>query len=280
MRRHKTYRITLEDRSRLKKIVQLNFTPSSLSWTVAGVVAASVIVGAILVMATPLRTLLPGYMKKSERTASLESIMKIDSLHNALMVNEAYLNNLMSVTDTSRQPDTSARADVTLPEISPEDILAPTEKERNFVRVMQEREKYHLSVIAPLAGEATSFSPVSERSVFLTETRESEEPVILLAADESVASIADGTVLAAYFSPAESGYVVVVQHPNGFASRFSRLGNPFVAPGDVVEAGQMIAATSRGDGIKGSRIKLRMWHDGIPVIPYQYLERSFKQATK
>lgn len=280
MRRHKTYRITLEDHSRLERIVQLNFTPGSLAWTLLGVVAVAVIVGAIVVMTTPLRTLLPGYMKKSERTATLESIMKIDSLHNALMTNEAYLTNLLTVADTSRQPDTSARADVTLPEIAPEDIMEPTEKEKNFVRVMQEREKYHLSVIAPLAGEATSFSPVSERSVFPVDTRDSEEPTIILAADESVASIADGTVLAAYFSPAESGYVVVVQHPNGFASRYSRLGNPFVVAGDMVEAGQLIAACSRGDGIKGSRIRLRMWHDGLPVIPYQYLERSLKQAAK
>jgi murein DD-endopeptidase MepM/ murein hydrolase activator NlpD len=52
---------------------------------------------------------------------------------------------------------------------------------------------------------------------------------------------------------------------------YSHVGVPQVSIGDIVSAGQVVALAPEPDR-KGKReFKVRMWHDGLPVLPYDYV---------
>lgn len=68
---------------------------------------AAVAAGGFLVMVTPLKTLLPGYLKKSERNASVENLMRLDSLQAAYVRNQEYIDNFIRVADPSFTPDSA-----------------------------------------------------------------------------------------------------------------------------------------------------------------------------
>ena len=65
MRRHLKYRIHIENESKLENIFDISISPAVLWSAVAGIVVLFVIIGSLIVMTTPLRTFLPGYLKES-----------------------------------------------------------------------------------------------------------------------------------------------------------------------------------------------------------------------
>lgn len=272
MKRHPKYRIRIEDESRLEDLADITLSPLSL-WTavVAALIVLIMISGAI-VMVTPLRTLLPGYMKQSERSATEDNILRLDSIFGAYAQNQDYLNNILKALDTDRTPTADSLVmTANLREMSPDSLLPPSPLERKFVNAMEERERFNISVLAPLAADGMMFSPLSDSGIFSASSRTEEKGNVILPPDESVKSVADGSILASYYSAAEGGYVVIIQHAKGFVTRIARLGSPMVSAGDAVLAGQMLALGPNPDG-KGRRyVEVMMWHNGLPLIPYDYI---------
>ena len=80
MRRHPKYRIRIEDESRRENLADISLSPLSLLAAAGAALLILIIIGGAIVMVTPLRTLLPGYMKQSERSATEDNIMRLDSI--------------------------------------------------------------------------------------------------------------------------------------------------------------------------------------------------------
>lgn len=225
----------------------------------------------IFIIATPLKTLLPGYMKQQERTATEENILRLDSIQAVYETNQAYIENFVKALDTERIPNDSILMVGETRELSSDSLLPASPLERKFVNAMEERERFNISVLAPLAAEDMMFSPVAESGIFTIASKDSTRGEILIGGDEPVLSISDGSVLASYYSPAEKGYVILVQHAKGFVSSYEGTGNPMVSAGDMVLAGQMIALGPKPDA-KGRRIvAVMMWHNGISLKPFEYI---------
>lgn len=272
MKRHPKYRIRIEDESRLEDLADITLSPLSLWTAVAAALIVLIMISGAIVMVTPLRTLLPGYMKQSERSATEDNILRLDSIFGAYAQNQDYLNNIIKAFDTDRTPTADSLVmTANLREMSPDSLLTPSPLERKFVNAMEERERFNISVLAPLAADGMMFSPLSDSGIFSASSRTEEKGNVILPPDESVKSVADGSILASYYSTAEGGYVVIIQHAKGFVTRIARLGSPMVSAGDAVLAGQMLALGPNPDG-KGRRyIEVMMWHNGLPLIPYDYI---------
>lgn len=271
IKRHPRYRIKIEDESRLTTIFEVILRPRGLVLVVLAGAAGFVVLGALLVMVTPLRSLLPGYLKQSERSATEVGILRLDSIATAYEQNQRFFASVMRVLDTDRVPNDTAGLAVSPDKLSADSLMATSSAERAFVDAMKERERFNISVLAPLAADGMIFAPVSPNAVFLAQSRGDTEAEILLPADEPVRSVADGAVLASYYSPADGGYVVIVQHPKGFVSRLSRLGRPLVAAGDQVNSGQVVALPPPPDRRSQRRLRVMMWHNGVPLVPFDYI---------
>lgn len=266
--------MTLEDASRLENVMTVRLSPVKATLIGLALLAAAVLLGVAVVICTPLREMLPGYMKADQRAATQVNVMRLDSLRDVLMQREAYLSNIRTLLDTDRPvtPVGSADSDdsdMIAPE--PDSLMESSERERRFIASMRDREKYNISVLAPLDADGMTFVSPAPRGIITSDSRSSERAVLALPAGTPVVAVADGRVISVSSGRAPVHMAVVVQHDNGFVSRYSSLETATVAPGDRVEAGQPIALEgARGDG-GGRRAVLEMWHDSDPVVPYRYV---------
>ena len=104
MKRHPKYRIRIEDESRLENLVDITLSPWWLAAAAAAAVVILILIAGGIVMTTPLRTLLPGYMKQSERSATEDNILRLDSILGVYEQNQTYLDNILKTFDISRVP--------------------------------------------------------------------------------------------------------------------------------------------------------------------------------
>lgn len=276
MKARSRYRITIENESRLENVLRLSMSPLKIALTAVSVLIAILFLGALLLFITPAHTLLPGYLKDSERAESEDQHMRLDSLQMAYEANEAFISNFMRVLDTDREVMAS---EITEPadsiSFATDSIMPTSQEELNFVAMMRERDKYNISIIAPLAAESLMFSPVNDESVVTEDSKNSTKAKVVLSKRAPVMAIADGTVISVSQSVREGGgTAVLIQHSKGFLSRCSRLGTVLIEPGDKVAGGQIIALTSYGNARKNEVINIEMWHNGTPLVPYEYLGDS------
>lgn len=230
------------------------------------------ILGAFIAFLTPFRQLFPGFMKESERAATEVQIMRLDSLRMAYDMNTAYIENIQNILNPKFVEESDSLASYKLIEPLSSDSLLPTSAEEiKFVTMMRERDRYNVSIVAPLAAQSMMFSPVNDESVVSIASRRSNKAEIIMAPNMSVSSIAEGTVISVSQSLRDGGAVIIIQHPKGFLSRISRLGTVLVEPGDNVYGGQVIALANRDNAKRGEIINLELWHNGSSLIPYDFI---------
>lgn len=266
------YSIIIEDDARLERKLKLSIPLYGWILAAAGIIVFLLALGALILYLSPARTVLPGYLKSSERAATEEKFLRLDSMQKVMADNERYINNIKNVFN----PVATPRDTTTLPPSSGRDsLLSASPEERKFVASLREKEKYNISVIAPLAAESMMFNPVNDEAVVTHATRNAPRAEVVLASGATVAAIADGKVISVSQSIREGGgSAVIIQHPKGFLSRLTRLGTVLVEPGDDVFGGQVIATQNTGNGRRNEIIGIEMWHNGNPLVPYRYLGDS------
>lgn len=137
MKRRPRYKVRIYDEAHL--VDRGEFT---LTWP--RVVAAALVVMAIfigigigIVWFTPLKGRLPGYLGPEQRMEAEDAILKVDSIRELYKVHQAYLDNLVKVLDTDRQPDEPDTVGQALPLI-PDSLMVSSEIELEFMKKMQE----------------------------------------------------------------------------------------------------------------------------------------------
>lgn len=271
MTSRRRFRLTLEDESRIENIFR--FSVSSFKFLTAGVVfiLLLMIIGALLMAFTPVKKILPGYLTKDERMEVEMQYLRLDSMLSVLEAKEIYLSSILNIlNDKSPSPSIIDKNAEASPYIN-DTLINISEEENLFLEQMREREKYDISVVAPLAAESLMFSPVSELSVISEKTKTSRLAEVILAKDATIDAIADGTVILITKEPGNSGNTLILQHSKGFVSKYGRLDDIIVEEGQKVNAGDVLAfQASRGAKLR-SNITIEMWHNGNPLIPNEYI---------
>jgi murein DD-endopeptidase MepM/ murein hydrolase activator NlpD len=67
------------------------------------------------------------------------------------------------------------------------------------------------------------------------------------------------------------GYLIVIDHGNGFSTYYAHLSNFYVAPGQAVERGQVIAAVGNTGWSTGPHTHFEIRYGGVPQNPRAYL---------
>ncbi|MCM1378446.1 MAG: M23 family metallopeptidase [Clostridium sp.] len=266
-RARKDYWLSLDDESRLERVGHMRLTLSRLILGGLIFLAVSILLGSIIVLTTPLKALLPGYLKENERTLGEEALMRLDSLRTVSARNEQYLKNLQTVLDIRRSPRADSLEMARKANHLTADSLLPTSREeRDFVKRMREKEKYNVSVLAPLAADGLIFYPVNGEGIVASASRDSYRSEIVIPRGGTVSAIADGSVL----SVVRSGQLstVIIQHPRGFVSRYSGMAMVVIDEGDMVYGGQALGHSPSGGK---SSVGLELWHEGTRLKPYEYL---------
>jgi murein DD-endopeptidase MepM/ murein hydrolase activator NlpD len=226
----------------------------------------------IVIINTPIRNYLPGYLDSEIRQEMITSALRTDSLEQVMQIQSRYLENMTAIL----RGDTTAFAipepDTVMVDVS---SLEKSQELADFIQNYKEEEKYNLNVLTPsrsLPDNLIFYRPakgiVSER--FDVEQRHFGID-IATTLRESVIATMKGTVIFAGFD-ANAGYVIQLQHPNGFVSIYKHNAVLLKKQGEEVNAGEAIAiAGNTGNLSSGVHLHFELWYNGNPINPEEFI---------
>jgi hypothetical protein len=195
--------------------------------------------------------------------------MRIDSLAMAIDISNAYIDNLTSIlngtTDTTsiRQQLSESGANYTL--------VDPTEEEKAFIKQWDERERYNLRVLTPLAAEGMIFdTPIQGAAIDSLYTSPTIRLALHARRGAPIASIYSGTIIGCDYT-IDKEICIIIQHPNDFVSRYTGISEAFVAIGDKVRSGQALGLVNNRTKGTTQQPTIEMWHKGASINPLDYL---------
>ena len=268
------YKLSFINENTLEEV--WSFRLSQLSVFISlGVFAFSLVAfTALIIIMTPIRNYLPGYLDVEVRKEIVQNALRADSLERMIEIQNLYLKNVTGIIsgtielDSIREIDSLARidADFEIPR-SPE--------EEEYVKNFEQEEKYNLAVLNtnPLPVDGLFFyKPVNGMISSHYQADIHHFGVDIAAAPkESVLATLDGTVMYAGYDP-NQGNVIQLQHKNGFVSVYKHNELLLKEPGDQVVAGEAIALVGNtGKLSTGPHLHFELWYNGKPVNPEDFI---------
>lgn len=256
---------------------KISFKLSRLNVFVTGTLFIIVLIGltTLIIAFTPLREYIPGYSSTKLKRQATELTYKTDSLVTVLNYTNRYLDNVRKVLRGDIENNQENRdslfekykLDPASVDLSPirEDLLLREEVELEDKYNLFERNIENLGTLM--------FSPISGTMSQGFDAKSKHFAVDLVAPkDTPVKSVADGTVLFAEWT-SDTGYVIIIEHQDGFTSVYKHNGSLSKSQGDLVKAGEVIASIGNtGELTTGPHLHFELWRKGKPVDPQNYID--------
>lgn len=272
----KRYRLSLFNENSLNRIWTVKMGHKRLILLITVSLLAVFSAGVMLISLTPLRTFLPGYLTGSERRHLLQVDARADSMARQLAIYDSYLGNVSAIMTGDIAPDSMmtaagrSYASDSLMVASQPDSLALTGRgvaESEFVRMYSERENFILEDRQPLLAEAPLFVP-PVKNAMVTAGDNPAVPQIEVTEDVAgVYAINRGTVVDQYLD-GDKGYVVIIQHPDGYLSRYSGISRIYTRTGVAIDADSRIGQYRRNDKVP---LRFELRRDGQALRPLDYI---------
>lgn len=229
---------------------------------------------AVIIIKTPIRNYLPGYLDVEIRKEIMKNALRADSLERMMAIQNLYLKNVTGIL-SGTLPIDSIRSVDSLARVEPDFEIPRTAEEEKFVKTFEEEEKYNLTVLNPThipTDGVFFYKPVNGVVSSRYEEDKRHLGIDLVAAPkESVLSTLDGTVVFTGFDPT-FGNVIQVQHKNGFLSIYKHNELILKQVGDRVVAGEAIALVGNTGSLStGPHLHFELWYKGNPVNPEEYI---------
>ena len=231
----------------------------------------------LIVSYTPLKEFIPGYASNFMRKQAVLNANKLDSL--TISYNKS-LNQLNSIKRV-------LTGDIEFEEFKEREFKLDTEnievkltsikiKEDSLLRSIVEKEdKYNFNVNKKTDENFLFFSPVSGYI-----SQEFDPSIKHFAIDvvakenEPVRSVADGVVIFSEWS-SDTGYVIILEHKQGYLSVYKHNESLNNVQGDIVKAGEIIATVGNtGEYSTGYHLHFELWNDGYPLDPKNFINFS------
>ena len=267
------YRLVILNDETFEEKLSLKLSRLNVFFIVGFLIIFLIISTTLLIAFTPLREYIPGYSSTALRRKAFELALKSDSLQNQINYNERYLINIRRIVEGKALINLadSAGSDSILEvelnrKISREDSIlrAYVEEEERF-NIAQIEEKgvgFRFSFYAPVKGLVTNGFNVSEGHLGVD---------IVSDKNEVIKAAQDGIVIFSGWT-AETGYVLIIQHPGELVSAYKHNSSLIKVAGQSVEAGEPIAIIGNtGEFTTGPHLHFELWYQGNPVNPEDYI---------
>lgn len=275
IRIHPHYRLQLIDDTRMSTVWSIHGRRSRLILLAVILFFIITFVGAALIGVTPLRTILPGYLKRSQRSDVMLMHTRLDSLSSIAAVNNMYLDNMVAIlTDDINIDSITAAYNDSLSrlQLPVDSLLTSSDAEREFVRRYEQDERFNVSVLSPVAADGMVFYPPVNAPV-RTSAEASGRLSLYLRAESPVSAIYRGTVIDAHYEPG-TGHIIVIQHPHDFISVYRGMSNIMVETGSKVNTGSRIGLSTADS--EQHPLLFDMWFNGSRINPTPYFNNDFQ----
>ena len=266
------YKLFFLNENTLEEVFSLRLSLWSGSWIVLGFITVLVALTSIVIINTPIRNYLPGYMDSEIRRDMIDNALRSDSLEQALLMQSQYLESTLAILKGESpitkisQPDTVSVN---------KESLEKSKTLEEFVRNYEEEERYNLNVLptsTPLPANLLFYRPVQGTVSAKFESSSRHYGIDIVAHPKSsVLATMKGTVIFSGFD-ANGGYVIQIQHANGFVSIYKHNALLLKQQNDNVSAGEAIAIVGNtGNLSSGVHLHFELWYNGKPVNPEEYI---------
>jgi len=268
------YKLSFINENTLEEVWSFRLSLFSAFVTLTVYAISLITITALIIIMTPIRNYLPGYLDVEVRKEIMENALRADSLERMIQIQDLYLRNVTKIMsgeielDSIRRIDSLAQTDV--------DYQIPrSEAEQAYVKDFEQDEKYNLTVLDVNASHSNTFffyKPVNGMvsSRYQADIRHFGID-IAAKPNESVLATLDGTVVYAGYDPNE-GNVIQLQHKNGFISIYKHNETLLKEPGQSVVAGEAIALVGNSGVLStGPHLHFELWLEGKPVNPEDYI---------
>lgn len=229
----------------------------------------------VLIAFTPLKEYIPGYSSTKLKRDATRLAIESDSLKLQLAMLENYTNAIRpvltgeindeetidSITDLSRK----YTVDISKLNASREDSIFREEVERKdrFPLSDELQNKAKIVFFAPITGSLSQAFNANNKHFAVDIVAKTGTPI---------KAVADGTVIFSEWT-AETGYVIILKHANGYISVYKHNGNLLKQQGDLVKSGEVIASVgSTGELTTGPHLHFELWSGGYAVNPLNYID--------
>ena len=272
------YRLTIHNENKLKNVLGFYISPL---WVILSLVFSFLLVAGVLylvVVFTPVGSLLPGYVSETTKGEFIRNNIRIDSLTSEVEKRDRYLANITAILSGNITTDSIKN--------SPQPIYADsftvekTPLEEQFSQEWEEREKYNITSQATNVAELQSlnlFRPTQGEIIRRFDTSNNHFGVdIAEVPGENVLAIHDGVVVLSDYT-ASDGYTITIQHRENMVSIYRNCYRLLKNVGDKVIGGEAIGTLSDGALDEKEKEKekqflhLELWHRGKPLDPNTYI---------
>lgn len=246
-------------------------TPRQMRLYNALVAVGLVLVTTLVLLLSPIRTLLPGYLTTQSREQLVTFALRMDSLSDAVSRQDMYVTNLQDILKGRVRVDSITTID-SLTALRAADLMEQTEREREFVRQYEEAEKYNLTSQAANVSSVQGLNLVRPARGTVNNTFDPDNYLfgvsVTTVPGSPVTAVTEGTVLVSNYT-ANDGYTIVVQHNGDLFSIYTHCGTLLKKKGEKVRTGEAIATVATGD--EAPTVHFELWHKGVALNPMSYI---------
>jgi len=270
------YKLLFLNESNLEEVWSFRISQLSGFITILLFTCLLIVVTALVIIKTPIRNYLPGYLDMEIRNEIVRNAIRADSLETLMQIYSLYLKNVsdimtgkVSVDSVSIQDSAIYNYDLDYYDIN------RSEREEDFILSFEEEEKFNLTSLYtdPVVAEGVFFCKPINGIISSHYNKDINHlGVDLVAAPkESVLATLDGTVIYTGYDQ-DFGNVIGIQHKNGFVSIYKHNEALLKEIGVRVVAGEAIALIGNtGKLSTGPHLHLELWYKGASVNPEEYI---------
>ena len=267
------YKLTVINENTLEEVIGIHVSKLNGFSVLLAACTVIFLLAAIIIVFTPLRNYLPGYMNSEIRSQVVTNALKADSLAEALERQNRYIMNIQDIFSGKVNVDTVQSID-SLTTIRTEELMNRSKEEDDFRRKYEERER-----AAAVAGtddhtlpDLLFFRPTRGMVVKdFAPSRHHYGVDMAASVDESVLAALDGTVMLVV-QTADSGVLIQIQHERNLYPYISIVVLPGKKKVTRCKGGEVIALAGTSDeGKHVSHVHFELWHDGTPIDPAKYV---------
>ena len=231
----------------------------------------------LIVSYTSLKEFIPGYASNLMRTQAILNASKLDSLTISYNQSLDQLNSIKRV----------LTGDIRFEEFKEREFKLDTENidvKLNTKKIMEDsllrnaidnEDKYNFNTNLNSDESFLFFSPVAGNiSQKFNPLKKHFAVDVVAEENEPVKSVADGVVIFSEWS-SDTGYVIILEHKQGYLSVYKHNDSLNIAQGDIVQAGDIIGTVcNTGEYSTGYNLHFELWNNGYPLDPLDYINFS------
>lgn len=267
------YKLTITNENTLEEVVGLHVSKLNGVSVLLSAVTVIFLISASIIVFTPLRNYLPGYMNSEVRAQVVSNSLRADSLQEVVARQNLYIMNIQDIFSGAVKTDTIQNID-SLTVLRSDSLMERTRREEEFRKNYEDSERYNLTAANQRNAVAGwSFYRPTRGILSAHFQPEAGHYGVDIAANpnESILATLDGTVILSTYT-AETGYVIQLQHGQEFVSVYKHCGSLLKKEGDTVKGGEAIALVGNtGEKTTGPHLHFELWHKGRAIDPLKHI---------